>query len=210
MLRYFLFCGLISLLFLNCGPSKTERPSKLPIYGEKEIVEGDTIYHTIPQYEFVNQDSQAVTKATFDGKAYVVDYFFTSCPTICPKVKQQMLRMADRFQEEDRLKILSVSIDTKYDTIPRLKWYADKLEIKTDQWHLVTGDKELIYTIDEDFFHVAEEDPDAPGGYNHDGRLILIDQEHHIRAFCDGTDAEDVDDFMDDIDILMREMDGTN
>ena len=75
----------------------------------------------------------------------------------------------------------------------------------TKQWHFVTGEKELIYGIANDFFHIAQENSDAPGGFDHDGRLILIDKQKHIRSFCDGTDAEDVDRFMEDIDLLLSE-----
>jgi len=182
-------------------PKKTE----LPILGEKDFVDGDTIFHTIPDFTFINQDSVTITPNTFDGKAYIVDYFFTSCPTICPKVKANTLRIEERFRGNENLNILSVSIDPKYDTIPRLKWYADKLELDTDQWHFVTGEKELIYGIANDFFHIAMENEDAPGGFDHDGRLILIDKQKHIRSFCNGLDAKDVDRFMDDIDLLLSE-----
>ena len=184
---------------------KPPKKTSLPILGEKEVVKGDTIYHTIPDYTFVNQDSVVITPETFDGKAYIVDYFFTSCPTICPKVKANTLRIEERFRDNENLSILSVSIDPKYDTIPRLKWYANKLELDTKQWHFVTGEKDLIYGIANDFFHIAMENEDAPGGFDHDGRLILIDKQKHIRSFCDGTDAEDVDRFMEDIDLLLSE-----
>ena len=114
--------------------------------------------------------------------------------------------MADYFKDEERLKFLSVSIDTKFDSIPRLKWYADKLEIRSNQWHMVTGDEESIYEIDKDFFHTAIKNDDAPGGYDHDGLLILVDKNKHIRSFADGLKAEEVDRFIKDIETLLGEM----
>jgi protein SCO1/2 len=200
--------GLISLLFFTlfaCGnlPQKT---GTLPILGQREFVDGDTVYHQIPDFRFVDQDSQFVTNETFAGKAYVVDFFFTSCPTICPKVKQQMLRIYDRFQEEDQLLFLSHSIDVKRDTVGRLKEYADGLGISSDRWHLVTGDKDAIYEIADDYFSIAIEDNSVPGGFDHSGRLILIDENRHIRSFCNGTDPEEVDRFMKDIEQLLKEM----
>ncbi len=196
----------IGISFFSCSMMDSQNSTKvLPILGEREFVNGDTVYHKIPSFQFINQDSIIVTEKTFDNKAYIVDYFFTSCPTICPKVKAQTLRIEERFKTEDRLNFLSVSIDTKYDKVPKLKSFSEKLDVDTKKWHFVTGEKEFIYDIAESFFHIAVENPDAPGGYDHDGRLILVDKNKHIRAFCDGTDPESVDKFMDNIEILLNE-----
>ena len=116
-----------------------------------------------------------------------------------------MLRLYDRFEQEDNLVLLSHSIDTKYDTVERLKHYATNLEVKTEKWHFVTGDKDEIYDIADDYFSVAIENPDAPGGFDHSGRLILVDEGGRVRSFCNGTEPEDVDRFMDDIDVLLSE-----
>jgi len=199
-----LYSLLFSVLFMNCA--QENRPP-LPIIGNITIAEsGDTLYHKVPDFQFINQDNQEVTNATFANKAYVVDFFFTSCPTICPKVKKQMLRLYDRFETEDKLVLLSHSIDTKYDTVERLKHYASNLEVKTEKWHFVTGNKTDIYDIADDYFSVAIEDPNAPGGFDHSGRLILVDGNRHVRAFCDGTDAEDVTEFMAGVSVLLAEM----
>ncbi len=181
-------------------------PTNLPILGNKDEVDGKTVYHEIPDFAFINQDSAAVTNATFAGKAYISDHFFISCPTICPKLSKSMLRIHDRFEKDEELLLLSHSIDTKYDTIPRLKKYANSLGVTSDKWHFVTGDKQEIFDIAEDYFNIAMDDNDAPGGYNHSGRLILVDENRRIRAFCDGTDPKAVDKFMDDIDLLLKEM----
>ena len=185
-----------------------ESPKTLPILGNKDEVDGKTIYHEIPDFSFVNQDSMAITNQTFEGKAYISDHFFISCPTICPKLSKSMLRIHDKFKADPNLLLISHSIDTKYDTIPRLKKYARNLGVTSDKWHFVTGEKDAILNIAEDYFNVAFEDNDAPGGYNHSGRLILVDKDRHIRAFCDGTDTESVDKFMVDIQHLLTEMEG--
>ena len=174
------------------------------------MVDGDTVYHQIPGFSFVNQDSTVVTPATFDGKVYVADFFFISCPTICPKVKQQMLRIADRFKNDDRVVLLSHTIDVKHDTIPRLKTYSENLGIGAPKWHFVTGDKNAIYDIADDYFSIAIEDPDAPGGFDHSGRLILVDKNRHVRSFCNGTEPEEVDRFMEDIALLLKEYEDTS
>ena len=202
-MKYIIISVLFSLLTIGC--LQENRPP-LPIIGNIDITEsGDTLYHQVPDFQFVNQDNQPVTNATFANKAYIVDFFFISCPTICPKVKKQMLRVYDRFEQANNLILLSHSIDTKYDTVERLKQYASNLEVKTEKWHFVTGDKDEIYDIADDYFSVAIENPEAPGGFDHSGRLILVDKNRHVRAFCDGTDAADVTEFMEDVALLLAE-----
>lgn len=177
----------------------------LPILGRPEFVNGDSIPHTIPNFSFIDQDSQVVNNQTFAGKIYIVDFFFTSCPTICPKTTAQMLRIYKKFEANDQVVLLAHSIDTKFDSVPVLKKYANKLHVATKKWHFVTGSKEEIYGIANDYFSIAKEDPNVPGGYDHSGRLILIDQNRHVRSYCDGTDRKDVDRFMGDIKRLLDE-----
>ncbi|MBK8041938.1 MAG: SCO family protein [Haliscomenobacter sp.] len=204
MLKYSLLLLGAALLLVGCNLKRT--PEALPILGNSEIVNGDTIYHQVRDFSFINQDSQEVNNATFEGKAYVVDFFFISCPTICPMVNKQMLRVYDRFKDDDRLLLLAHSIDTKHDTIPRLKQFAQNLGVSNDKWIFVTGVKDSIYSIANDYFSIAIEDPEAPGGFDHSGRLILVDKNRHVRSFCDGTDPESVDRFMKDIEVLLKEM----
>lgn len=201
-MREFLLFAFIGVLF-SCGSSGHTGP--LPILGNRDIVDGDTIYHTVPVFSFTNQYGETVTPETFAGEAYIVDYFFTSCPAICPKVKQQQLRLYDEYKHHPKLSFLSVSIDTKYDTVERLADFAKRLEIDKGNWHFVTGDKDMIYDNAIGFFHVAMENEEAPGGYDHDGKLVLIDKNRNIRGFCDGLIPEDVDRFFGDIENLLNE-----
>ncbi len=197
--------GLAAVAMAALWSCSRENARPLPILGEPQIVNGDTVYHTIPDFSFVDQDSQTVTNATFAGQAYVVDFFFTSCPTICPKTTAQMLRIYKHFEHDDRVGLIAHSIDTKYDSVPVLKRYADKLHVRSSKWHFVTGSKDAIYGIADDYFSVAKEDPNAPGGYDHSGRLILVDKNRHVRSFCDGTNPKDVDRFIRDIEKLLDE-----
>jgi len=190
-------------LFASCGPQSKR---SLPILGERDLSpSGDTIYRSVPDFSFVDQDSQAVTNATFAGKIYMVDFFFIHCPTICPKVKKNGLRLYEKYKNDDRVLMLSHSIDTKNDTVAALKRHAEKLDIDAKKWHLVTGDHDAIYGIADDYFSVAVVDKNVPGGFDHSGRIILVDKNRHVRAFCDGTNAEDVDRFMKDVDLLLEE-----
>lgn len=203
----------LSMGFFTACNSSGSNQNTLPIYGEREAVERvvdgetivDTIYHSIPDFAFVNQDSQRVTQETVAGKVYVSDFFFTSCPTICPKMKSQMLRVYEAFKANPDVVILSHSIDPAHDTVAVLKDYAERLGIETTKWHLLTGDKDSIYAIAGQYLAAAQEDADAEGGFSHSGDFYLIDQQRRIRGHYNGTLEEDVDRLIRDIPLLLNE-----
>ncbi|WP_234733343.1 SCO family protein [Tellurirhabdus bombi] len=186
---------------------------RLPIYGERETttkeVDGktvvDTIYHEIPAFEFTNQDSLPVTNKTLDGKIYVADFFFVSCPTICPKMKTQMKRVYDKYKDNPDIMLLSHTIDPQHDTPAVLKEFSDGLGIKSAQWQFVTGDKEKMFAHGKNYMVVAQEDKGAPGGLLHSGHFVLVDKEKHVRGMYDGTTEEGVDKLMRDMDRLLAE-----
>ena len=190
-------------LWYSCQTKSQDRPP-LPILGNYEVVNGDTVYHSIPDFSFIDQDSNVITNDSFAGRIYVADFFFTSCPSICPKVNKEMLRMYEKYHSDTRLAFVSHSIDTKRDTVGRLKEYATNLGVSSEFWHFVTGKKSEIFKIANEYFVSALEDPGAPGGFDHSGRLILIDKDRHVRAFCNGTVSEEVDVFMDQIDFILE------
>lgn len=115
-----------------------------------------------------------------------------------------MLRIYKEFEQNPEVAYLSHSVDTRHDSVPRLKQYADKLNIDHDKWHFVTGKKEDIFSISKNYMSIVLEDPDAPGGYDHSGYIILVDKDRHIRAYCNGTDPADVDKFIDKIKVLLK------
>ena len=197
--------AMLVLTALACNVAKKEEGLK--IYGRTEITdEGDTIYHKIADYKFVDQDSNFVTPETFKDKIYIADFFFTSCPTICPKMKTQLLRVYDKYQNNPEVGILSHSIDPTHDTVAVLHEFAERLGVSSDKWHFITGDKEDIFKIGQTSYMVsANEDPNEPGGYIHSGAFILVDKERRVRGLYDGTLPEAVDKLMNDIDILLKE-----
>lgn len=173
----------------------------LPIIGESEVINGDTIYHTVGDWTFYRQDSALVTEDMLQGTPYVVDFFFTSCPTICPKVTSNMLRIRERFAERPQLKLVSFTVDPKRDSVKRLANYSRNMGITDpNEWWFLTGDKLELYEIADDYFSVAIESDSSPGGFDHSGRILFVDEKGRIRAYADGTDEKDVNALMDDID----------
>jgi protein SCO1/2 len=200
----FLFVGMIMIRCENSATQETE-VENLPIIGKIDKATGERVDHQIRPFSFMNQDSQVVTNATFKDKIYVADFFFIHCPTICPKVTANMKRIHDTFADNDTLSLISYSIDTRHDTIPALKNYAEKLGVEAPKWHFATGKKSEIYAIAEDYHSSAKEDEEAPGGFDHSGYLILVDKEGHVRSFARGTEAETTDRLMEDIRKLLAE-----
>lgn len=170
---------------------------------ERGVTEAEDF--TIPDYRFVDQDSQYVTPATFDGSIYVADFFFTTCPTICPLMKTQMIRIYEEYEGDERVKFLSHSIDPVHDSVAVLQDFASRLGADSRQWHFVTGNKDSIYQIAESYMVSATTDPGAPGGYIHSGAFILVDEDRHIRGVYDGTTEAGSNKLMKDLEVLLRE-----
>ncbi|MFP4089740.1 MAG: SCO family protein [Cyclobacteriaceae bacterium] len=212
----FFFILLMLPLLPACtgGASSDVEADRLPMLGRHDYVEKtvngqtvvDTIYHTVGDFSFVNQDSSQITPATLDGKIYVADFFFTSCPTICPVMKTQMLRVYEEFKGHPEVALLSHSIDPEYDTVALLHDYAERLGVSSDTWHFVTGDKEAIYDIGLSSYMVtAMEDEEEPGGFIHSGAFILVDKDRRIRGMYDGTEPAQVDKLIKDMNRLLEE-----
>jgi protein SCO1/2 len=136
----------------------------------------------------------------------VADFFFTSCRTICPKMKTQLLRVYDSIQNFDDVVILSHTIDPEHDDVPRLHEFASRLGVESAKWHFVTGEKDSIYNLAQtSYFVTAMEDSSEPDGFIHSGAFLLIDKQRRIRGTYDGTSEEDVNRLIKDIKILRKE-----
>ncbi|MEO5976310.1 MAG: SCO family protein [Chryseolinea sp.] len=194
---------LLAIVCTYCAPKK-EVP--LPIFGEREVVGKDTVYHQIAPFSFRDQDSSEITNDTFKDKIYVADFFFTSCRTICPIMKTQMLRVYDSIQNKSDVLLLSHTIDPTFDTVGLLHDYAERLGVKAERWHFVTGPKDDIYKIAQlSYFSTAMEDKSDADGFIHSGAFLLIDKKRHIRGKYDGTKEEDVNRLLGDIQKLEKE-----
>ncbi len=198
---------LISLLW-SC------QQQKLPYLGEPEVVTKEvngekveeTIYPTIPDFSFTNQEGQTITAKDFNGKVYVADFFFTTCPTICPPMTKNLLKVYNTFKNNPGVALLSHTIDPEHDSVSVLKEYANGLGVKADKWQFVTGNREEIYNLAQKHYLVsAKEDSSEAGGYIHSGHFILIDQNKHIRGMYDGTTDKGTAELLKDIELLLKE-----
>lgn len=185
---------------------------RLPFVGPREAVinengKYDTIYHQIPYFEFVNQDGKRVTRDDLLGHVYVADFFFATCPTICPKMTTNMGYVQDKFKDRKDLRFVSITVNPEHDNVDVLKEYAEKVHADTKTWDFLTGDKDAIYDVAfNGFFVSAQRDSIAPGGFLHSGMLILVDKNAHIRGYFDGTTHKEIKEKLTDaIDVLYKE-----
>lgn len=185
----------------------------LPIAGERDIeyrmVDGvevvDTIYHHVPSFEYLNQDSVMVSSKDFKDKIWVADFFFTHCPTICPPMTSQMHRLSKMTLDlSDHLQFLSFSIDPKKDTPSRLREYIDSYTIEATNWTFMTGDEDATHLLAKEFFNGAERNDEIEGGFGHTPYFALVDQEGLVRGVYIGTDTDEVDRLAKDLRKLLK------
>ena len=157
----------------------------------------------VPEFVLTNQDSLLISNEDYLGKVYLVEFFFTSCPTICPRMNINMKKIEAVFGHRDDFGIASITIDPKTDTPTQLKTYAEAYQVLSPNWHFLTGDQDYIYDLANRGFNIfAGINPDVAGGFEHQGYFALIDQEGYIRSRTDsagnpivyylGIDEEDV------------------
>lgn len=186
--------------------SCSESPKKLPILGEPVVNGKDTVYPTVPDFSFTNQDENTLTSNDLKDRIYVADFVFLSCPTICPKMTHELKTVYEAFKENPEICFLSHTIDPERDTPERLRNYTRDLKINTQRWNFLTGNKDSIYHIAEKgYFLTAFADSTAPGGFVHSGGFLLVDKNRHIRGVYDGTNPEETQRLIGDIKILLNE-----
>ena len=205
VLVFAVILGVISAC--SSGSGSGDSPLELPILGERYVDDNqDTVYHRIAEFSFINQLGDTITNADVEGKIYVADFFFTTCPTICPIMKKEMLRVYEQFKDNPDFKILSHSIDPTHDTQEVLKDYAEKLGVEDAQtWNFLTGDQEKIFEIGQtSYLTTAMADQMEPGGFLHSGAILLDDGQGRIRGVYDGTKSDQVDRLLNDIPKLLK------
>jgi protein SCO1/2 len=186
-----------------------EKITELPYFNSADFTpEWNTPKHKIPEFSFINQNGKEVNNKTFKGKIYIADFFFTSCPGICPKLTKNMRAIQEAYKNQDNIMLLSHTVMPWRDSIPLLKQYAEKYHVNSEKWHLVTGDKDALYDIarngyfaDEDFTKTQDE-----SNFIHTENFILIDKEGYIRGVYNGTLPVDVERLKRHVKILMKEI----
>ena len=137
----------------------------------------------VPSFSFTNQDGKVITNHDYLGKVYVVEFFFTTCPTICPKMSANLVQVQNHFDGIEDFGVASFTINPEYDTVEVLKEYAEHHGITNPNWHLLTGDKDIIYDLANSGFNLyTAEDNEVEGGFEHSGNFALIDKNGFIRS----------------------------
>ncbi|CAI8318510.1 MAG: SCO1 protein [Bacteroidota bacterium] len=163
-------------------------------------------YHTIAPFAMTNQNGETITEKEYDNTIYVADFFFTTCPSICPIMTKNMYTLQERLVDLPQVKLLSFSVTPKIDSVAQLKRYALKNKVDDTRWNLVTGDKKEIYALARKSYLVVKDDGDG-GPYDmiHTENFVLVDKQKRIRGFYDGTQTEAMDDIFRDIELLVSE-----
>ena len=196
-----------------CG---TKKNKSLAFIGPQEIVNGDTIFHTVPKFTLINQNSDSISNRDLEGKIYVADFFFTTCPSICPIMTNNLVKVQRAFKGNSEFALVSHTVNPEFDREEILREYAAKMHADTTNWHFLTGSKDAIYnTAFNGYFANAGEDELAPGGFLHSEYFILVDKKGRVRSGYDkqgnvkgvyeGTNDQDVLQLINDIKELLKE-----
>jgi len=177
---------------------------RLEIYGPKDVdSKGDTIYHTIPSFSFINQEGRTVSDKDVDGKIYVANFFFATCPDICPKMNENVRGLAEYYRKDTAVKFLSFTVNPAHDSVPVLAAYAKARNADAGQWSFLTGNKDSIYDLAYKGF--MDKVGEKPPTFFHSENLFLIDREKRIRGIYDGLDEDDIRKLKDEILVLEME-----
>ncbi len=187
---------------------------KLPVFQPSEVnaelvdpsIRHIRKYHTIADFKLVNQNGDTITQKDYDGKIYVADFFFTTCPTICPIMTDNMVKVQAALKNDEEVKLLSHTVMPEVDDVAQLKKYAVEKGVNDEKWNLVTGSKEEIYDLARKSYLATKTIGDG-GPYDmiHTENFVLVDKEKRIRGFYDGTDPEAIQKLLKDIAVLEKE-----
>lgn len=189
------------------------RDVQMPIryfYDDVKIENGkpDTIWHKMTSPQMVNQFGDTVTLGDLTQKVLVLDFFFTRCPTICPKMAQSMKRLQNSFTKNDSIvQFISISVDPRHDSVGQLKKWAEKFQIDPDNWWLLTGNRDSIYDFGIKQLKANIADPGVDTAFIHTEKFFLLDKERVLRGFYDGLDSVAMKKLVRDVPLLMLEKD---
>lgn len=215
--RYKIFLGIsvgVSLVILALFYNALTPEERLPIYQPAmvnyELVDSSLQhvkkYHKIAPFSLTNQNGATITQKVYENKIYVADFFFTTCPTICPKMTANMGLLQEALKENDQVGLLSFSVTPQIDSVAQLKKYALEKGVIDSKWNLLTGDKKQIYELARKSYLAVKNDGDGgPHDMIHTENFVLVDPEKRIRGFYDGTDTVAMETLLSDIELLQQE-----
>ncbi len=204
-----IFSTLAIILFYNVLKPKKSLPVYNPSMVNPELVDS-TIqhvgkYHRVADFSFVNQNGKIVTEKDYEGKIYVADFFFTTCPTICPKMTDNMVKIQKAIINNPKVMLLSHSVTPEIDSVPVLKEYAIRKGVDDSKWNLVTGDKKEIFKMARtSYLAVKLGKPDELYDMVHTENFVLVDTRRRVRGFYDGTNQADIGRLIEDIQWLSQ------
>ena len=184
----------------------------LPIYQPAEVneklVDSSIIhvakYHKISDFKLTNQNGKEITQANYKDKIYVADFFFTTCQDICPVMTKNMYQLQEELKNDNEILLLSHTVIPEVDTVEQLKEYAIENKVDDSKWNLVTGDKKQIYELARKSYLAVEDSNFNEFDMIHTENFMLIDKEKQIRGFYDGTNSEEINRLLKDIEILKQ------
>ena len=184
----------------------------LPIYQpaqvNEKLVDSSIIhvakYHKISDFKLTNQNGKEITQANYKDKIYIADFFFTTCQDICPVMTKNMHQLQEELKNDNEILLLSHTVIPEFDTVEKLKEYAVENNIDDSKWNLVTGDKKQIYELARKSYLAVEDSDFNEFDMIHTENFMLIDKEKQIRGFYDGTNSEDINRLLKDIEILKQ------
>ena len=199
-----------ALLLAGCGHEEARR---LPILGERDVRENpkggpaDTIYAAVPAFRAHDQNGKLVTNQSFAGQVYITDFFFATCPGICPKMNGELLKVYQKFGQTPGLHFVSFTIDPDHDSLAVLRDYAQRLGAPADaNWRFVRTSKDSVFTLAHGLFTAAMPDKAAPGGFAHNGTFALVDDQGHVRGLYDSLNPTQVTALLADLPVLLAEV----
>ena len=201
---------LILILFYNALAPKKILPIFQPAMVSFDLVDSTLQHikrqHRIGKFSLRNQNGEIISSKDYEGKVYVADFFFTTCPTICIAMTENMIKIQDKILDQPNVMLLSHSVTPEIDSVQQLKKYALEKGVLDHKWNLVTGDKKEIYHLARKSYLAVKEDGDGgPFDMIHTENFILIDPKGRIRGFYDGTDEEDIERLLEELSILTKE-----
>ena len=200
-------------VFISCD-TKNHNEFRLPIYTPADLdpdwvdlsLKNSTDPHVVDDFEFINQNGLVVNEQTIEGKIYIAEFFFTTCPGICPMLTKHTKKIQDEFLNDHDVLILSHTVYPEHDSVSVLHAFGEQHNINSAKWHLLTGSKQDLYTMSRKGYFAISYQPDlSDEGFIHTENVVLVDKQRRLRGIYNGTNAHEMNRLIEDIYLLKKE-----